>query len=224
LEKFEELKKEEAKKEIKEEKISEKPLEPVDVVLKEVACADITEKTKNHAEIVELLKLMHRTGTYLPPKDQKCKPTIKTKWSMAVQMALALADENCGLDVKNMPSNTANVNQLRNACMTRALELGLIENKKQGNITKADFYELIIKGANLASVDYSKLPKISYPDIDADSPFYDTIAQAKFYELIKTYKKKGKPGYILPKQPSMLKDALHIARKALVKSPILHGE
>lgn len=233
--KGEEKKVEEVKlKEVIDEKKMEEthvklPSKPIDTKieeefpLKEVVCSDITEKTKNYKEITEFLKLMHRTGTYLPPKNQLCKPSVKTKWRFAVLAALTLADENCGLDVSTLTSTPANVSKLRKACMAKAVELDLIDRARKGNITKAELIELIMKSANLALIDTSKLPKIACHDIDPDSDLYELIQQAQYYDLVKTYKFKGKSGFCLPNAPSTHADALHIAWKAMQKSPILHS-
>lgn len=204
----------------KETPADEKILEhkAADTPAETFAWKDVTEKTKGHKEIVELTNLMNELKNYRLPKNKLYKPKAKTKWSFAVQIALTVAGESCGINIEKLPSAMRHQFGKKNyaPCVSKALELGLIDETAEitKSIKRGDFYKLMLDAAKLQMVTVDAEENVC-PDVKPTDKFAAVVASAKHYGIAKRYKVKRESGFCMPNGPLTKTDAAVIAAKTL---------
>jgi hypothetical protein len=175
------------------------PLTPTDTFFR-----DISESDPSYQILKDFLQLAVKLGNLKIPENKIFRPKNKTRWLFALQMALAIRGESCGSGRGN----------LRTQCMTKATELGFIDEKGfiDKTITKGDFYELILLAGKFSSVE--PRAELLCDDVDRKHPYANIIATANYYGLVRHYASKGKTNLCFPGAPLTKVDAATLAAKA----------
>lgn len=138
--------------------------------------------------IQEMTKKMIVAKTYEMPANKLFKPKNITSDGFAAQIALAVSGNGCGKKISDKTCKSA-------AAKVGILNLKALPSKK---ITRAQFYEMLIKAGNIPLVDSNSIKSFDLcKDVKVADKFAQVIATAKTYNIADVYKggkcNAGKP-------------------------------
>lgn len=141
--------------------------------------------------IEEMVEKMIAAEMYEMPANKLFKPNNITSDALAVRIALVVSGANsCGNKISNK------------TCESSAVKAGILDLKKMPSkkITRAQFYEMLLKAGNIPLVDSASIKKADLcKDVKVTDKIAQVIATARAYNIADVYK-SGKCSALKPFQ------------------------